>query len=133
MSEELKQHGFVGVLVEQHQGDCIRRINIPNARLVGTPDTSAAKKDGRCKCSFAISMVGDGCRYCQPQEYIDRMREQIEDSNAETVELVKKLVESHWLMMDCTKKTHPNLDLGLHEALNTKATEWLKANNEGVE
>lgn len=26
-----------------------------------------------CKCTFAIKMLGDGCRYCQPQEYIDRM------------------------------------------------------------
>ena len=27
----------------------------------------------KCKCSLAISLNGDGCRYCQPQEYIDRL------------------------------------------------------------
>lgn len=39
--------------------------------------------DDRCKCTMAISMVGDGCRYCQPQEYIDRLLEQIEDLEIE--------------------------------------------------
>jgi len=33
----------------------------------------------KCKCTFAIRMLGDGCRYCQPQEYIDRMHEQMAD------------------------------------------------------
>ena len=26
-----------------------------------------------CKCSMSISVLGDGCRYCQPQEYIDSL------------------------------------------------------------
>ena len=33
----------------------------------------------KCKCTFAIRMLGEGCRYCQPQEYIDRMHEQMAD------------------------------------------------------
>jgi len=28
---------------------------------------------------MSISMLGDGCRYCQPQEYIDRLHEQAEE------------------------------------------------------
>jgi hypothetical protein len=36
----------------------------------------------KCKCSFRIRMVGDGCRYCQPQEYIDRLHDQIKDNEA---------------------------------------------------
>ena len=24
-----------------------------------------------CKCSLSIRVLGDGCRYCQPQTYID--------------------------------------------------------------
>jgi len=36
-------------------------------------------KDKRCECSMSISVLGDGCRYCQPQEYIDRLHEQMED------------------------------------------------------
>lgn len=36
------------------------------------------KRDERCKCSLAISMTGNGCRYCQPQTYIDMMQREIE-------------------------------------------------------
>lgn len=33
----------------------------------------------RCECGFRIGLVGAGCRYCQPQEYIDRLIEQLEE------------------------------------------------------
>lgn len=33
----------------------------------------------KCKCSFSIRILGDGCRYCQPQEYIDRLHDSMED------------------------------------------------------
>ena len=33
----------------------------------------------KCKCSFSIRLLGDGCRYCQPQEYIDRLHDSMED------------------------------------------------------
>jgi hypothetical protein len=36
-------------------------------------------KDSKCKCTLAQSLVGDGCRYCQPQYYIDRLRDEIKD------------------------------------------------------
>ncbi len=42
------------------------------------------------------------------------------------VELVRELRDSHWLMMDCVKKVHPDLDLSLHEALTVKSDEWLE-------
>lgn len=35
-----------------------------------------------CRCSMAISMLGDGCRYCQPQTYIDHLLETL-DTGAE--------------------------------------------------
>lgn len=31
-----------------------------------------------CNCTMSISVLGDGCRYCQPQEYIDRLHDTIE-------------------------------------------------------
>lgn len=40
-----------------------------------------------CECSMAIRVNGDGCRYCQPQEYIDRLHEQIEDDLADSIAL----------------------------------------------
>ena len=36
-----------------------------------------------CKCSLAISLCGDGCRYCQPQSYIDRLVDQYEENETE--------------------------------------------------
>ena len=39
---------------------------------------SPAGVDG-CKCSMSISMLGDGCRHCQPQEYIDRLSEILDE------------------------------------------------------
>lgn len=39
----------------------------------------------QCKCSMSISVLGDGCRYCQPQEYIDRLHDQIEEDRAMVV------------------------------------------------
>jgi hypothetical protein len=39
----------------------------------------------QCKCSMSISVLGDGCRYCQPQEYIDRIHDQMEDDRAMVV------------------------------------------------
>jgi hypothetical protein len=42
--------------------------------------------DKRCKCPMSISVLGDGCRYCQPQEYIDRLHDQIEDMEQEAAQ-----------------------------------------------
>jgi hypothetical protein len=44
-------------------------------------------RDKRCKCTFAQYMVGDGCRYCNPQEYIDKLQDIIEDMEKEYDEL----------------------------------------------
>lgn len=41
-----------------------------------------------CKCTFAIKMLGDGCRYCQPQEYIDRMIDNYEQDIEELKEIM---------------------------------------------
>lgn len=46
----------------------------------------------KCKCSMSISVLGDGCRYCQPQEYIDRIHDQMEDDRAMVVPDGWKLV-----------------------------------------
>lgn len=59
----------------------------------------------KCQCSMAVRVLGDGCRYCQPQEYIDNLEqwlyEEREQLAAVTAELDKeralndKLVESY--------------------------------------
>jgi hypothetical protein len=40
-------------------------------------------KDKRCKCLMSISVLGDGCRYCQPQDYIDTLHHTIKDLDEE--------------------------------------------------
>lgn len=37
----------------------------------------------KCNCSMSIRLLGDGCRHCQPQEYIDRLGEWLEDERVE--------------------------------------------------
>jgi hypothetical protein len=44
----------------------------------------------KCECSMSISMLGDGCRYCQPQEYIDRLGEWLDEQGA----ILEKLEDS---------------------------------------
>jgi len=37
----------------------------------------------KCTCTLAIRALGDGCRHCQPQEYIDHLHGIIEELQAE--------------------------------------------------
>lgn len=37
----------------------------------------------KCECTMSKSVLGDGCRYCQPQDYIDRLHNQIDEDRAE--------------------------------------------------
>jgi archaellum component FlaC len=48
----------------------------------------------RCKCSMSISMVGDGCRYCQPQEHIDFMMWTVGDIEVENEKLEEQVDRS---------------------------------------
>jgi hypothetical protein len=43
--------------------------------------------ENKCECSLSISIGGDGCRYCQPQEYIDRAIEGYNELESEYDEL----------------------------------------------
>ena len=47
--------------------------------------------DKRCKCIMAKSLTGDGCRYCQPQEYIDRLEEAIDMLEEELEEAANEI------------------------------------------
>ena len=39
----------------------------------------------KCKCSMSISVLGDGCRYCNPQFYIDLLEEQLAEAQEENI------------------------------------------------
>jgi len=48
--------------------------------------------DKRCKCTMAQSLTGDGCRYCQPQEYIDRLESEL-DELREKLENLENIID----------------------------------------
>ena len=52
--------------------------------------------NSKCNCSLTISMLGDGCRYCQPQLYIDQLEEEVRD--------LTEFIDKAFIL-------HPNLDL----------------------
>ena len=45
----------------------------------------------KCECSMRISILGDGCRYCQPQEHIDYLYGTIEDIELDYSQAIKGL------------------------------------------
>ena len=44
-----------------------------------------------CKCDLRTRAVGDGCRYCNPQHYIDILEDQTKDDSAEIEELISDI------------------------------------------
>ena len=60
----------------------------------------------KCKCSMSISMLGDGCRYCQPQQYIDKLAEWLEESRAEATTLEAECERLRASLNDAAKAMH---------------------------
>jgi hypothetical protein len=48
----------------------------------------------KCECEFRIRMLGDGCRYCQPQTYIDTMERCNAENVAEDEALLRQALEA---------------------------------------
>ena len=51
----------------------------------------------QCQCDLRIKLVGDGCRYCNPQEFIDHLIDELNElrtwnglTDSEITELIKK-------------------------------------------
>lgn len=52
----------------------------------------------KCKCSLRIKLVGDGCRYCNPQEYIDHLHDAL-NTKPEWQEITKGEIDE-WELPD---------------------------------
>lgn len=60
--------------------------------------------EDKCKCDFRTKLVGDGCRYCNAQEYIDKLsgdyndlldeNEQLEDRLASNIDELKRYADA---------------------------------------
>jgi hypothetical protein len=66
--------------------------------------------DKRCKCKLKARMLGNGCRYCQPQGYIDAL----------------------YLIMDTVRGELENNDVLLSELKKDAPTEGLEGTNKAV-
>lgn len=44
----------------------------------------------KCDCTISHRVNGDGCRYCQPQEYIERLSDWINEAREEITALAKE-------------------------------------------
>ena len=44
-------------------------------------------KPKKCTCMLVIPLVGEECRYCQPQEYIDELEDAVIDGDIEAEKL----------------------------------------------
>ncbi len=59
-----------------------------------------------CQCSMGVRLCGDGCRYCQPQIYIDKLEEQATEDFVEIEDLMRdrdNLYESLKFLVEAAK------------------------------
>ena len=52
----------------------------------------------KCKCTLAIRMLGEGCRYCQPQECINLMYRVMTENEAEHEAALVQLKNVQYLL-----------------------------------
>ena len=83
---------FFKTIFGQHETTIRERsgkINVWNTRA--TDPTEVSKK---CTCDMRTSLVGDGCRYCNPQYYIEMLEDQIKEGDSLVEEIAKWLREA---------------------------------------
>lgn len=89
-----------------------------------------------CKCDLRTRAVGDGCRYCNPQEYIDKLHEQDADYKSEIANLEQQLRNMAALVEKKNEALRSIYDsvgrMSQNEAKNT-ATQALALTAEDVE
>jgi len=58
-----------------------------------------------CKCTMSIRVLGDGCRHCQPQGYIDRLQDQSKD-HADRIEAIEAVLRQAKDALECATLHH---------------------------
>ena len=63
----------------------------------------------KCQCDLRTKLVGDGCRYCNAQEYIDKLIEALEEQRTwvgltdEEANQLWESTDSDWELMKRTE------------------------------
>jgi len=62
------------------------------------PQYQAQKQDAikKCQCDLRVKLVGDGCRYCNPQDYIDHLHDALAQKDT-WIGLTDKEIEKCWV------------------------------------
>ena len=58
-----------------------------------------------CDCTISHRVNGDGCRYCQPQEHIDRLTDWINEARDEIAALAKERKDLEYRLSEAESMT----------------------------
>ena len=79
----------------------------------------------KCECEFRIRMLGDGCRYCQPQNYIDTMERCHVETLAEDEALLRRALTQMERHQPTVADTAPHVEVMAYNATITALRERL--------
>jgi cell division septum initiation protein DivIVA len=79
--------------------------------------------DDKCQCSLRIRLTGDGCRYCQPQEYIDRLHDNAKEDHAEIERQEARIAELEAALRPFAKMAAKSRDWGKRSDASLVSTE----------
>ena len=79
----------------------------------------------KCQCDLRTKLVGDGCRYCNAQEYIDNLIEALEEQGTWVGLTDEEVTTCHSLAVLSKKHdgTDPSFTTLLHRQIEAKLKE----------
>ena len=66
----------------------IELLRVLREALAQPAQEPVGKWESKCKCDLRTKLVGDGCRYCNTEEYIDRLHSDYNDLLDENEQLL---------------------------------------------
>lgn len=76
--------------------------------------------ENKCKCDLRTKLVGDGCRYCNPQDYIDHLHDAM--AEREWQGLTEKEVDECYELVMYDMDIEPSR-FRVYQAIETKLKE----------
>ena len=75
--------------------------------------------ENKCKCDLRTKLVGDGCRYCNPQDYIDHLHDAMAEREWEGL----TDEEIALICGECAASAHKTDDISYARAIEAKLKE----------